>query len=239
MFDIWIGDIELTTVVLIFSVVVLLTVQLLLCFKVKSKIIRLLPAVLLSIPTLLFAVMAVRATGWDRVGHILFAVFGGFMMLMCGIGWGIWALAKKYGNYADMDVNKEGGMLKQHYKNVVFLFSVHMLAVVTIFLRLTRTVSEPVWLISILFLCLVIVPSYFFVKDRSMQTWGYLLFSVGTHIVFSALIWIVLSNLVKGWDVILIYYTELFLSVALGLTFAIDFALTLKAKISSNRFHKA
>lgn len=97
MFDIWIGGFELTTVVLIFSVVVLLTVQLLLCFKVKSKIIRLLPAVLLSIPTLIFAVMAVRATGWDRVGHILFAVFGGFMMLMCGIGWGIWALAKKYG----------------------------------------------------------------------------------------------------------------------------------------------
>lgn len=239
MFDIWIGDMELTTVVLIFSVVVLLTVQLLLCFKVKSKVIRLLPIVLLSIPTLLFAVMAMRETGWGHLVYLIFAIFCGFMLLVCGVGWGIWALAKKYGNYADTDVNNEGGMVKQHYKNVVFIFSVHMLAVVTILLRLTRTVSEPVWLISILFLCLVTVPSYFFVKDRSMQTWGYLLFSVGTHIVFSALIWIVLSNLVKGWDIILIYYTELFLSVALGLTFAIDFVLTLKAKISSNRFHKA
>lgn len=48
MFDVWMGDIELTTAVLIFSVVVLLPIQLLLCFRVKSKAIRLLPVVLLS-----------------------------------------------------------------------------------------------------------------------------------------------------------------------------------------------
>ena len=45
MFDIWMGDIELTTFVLIFSIIVLLPVQLLLCFKVKNKVICLLPVV--------------------------------------------------------------------------------------------------------------------------------------------------------------------------------------------------
>ena len=48
MFDVWMNDIELTTAVLIFSIFILLPVQLLLCFKVKSSILRLLPVILLS-----------------------------------------------------------------------------------------------------------------------------------------------------------------------------------------------
>lgn len=88
MFDVWMGDIELTTVVLIFSVIVLLPFQLLLCFKVKSKTILLLPVILLSIPILFFIVMA--TTDWDRLGYTFLVIFLGFMLLMCGIGWGIW-----------------------------------------------------------------------------------------------------------------------------------------------------
>ena len=90
MFDVWMGDIELTTFTLIFSIVVLLPVQLLLCFKVKSKAIRLLPVILLSIPTLFFIVMAAITTGWDNLGYMFLVVFMGFMLLMCGIGWGVW-----------------------------------------------------------------------------------------------------------------------------------------------------
>ncbi len=94
MFDTWMGDIELTTVVLIFSIVVLLSLQLLLCFKVKSRVIRLLPVIVFSIPTIIFVVMSVASTGWDGLGYILLAIFAGFMLLMCGIGWGIWAITK-------------------------------------------------------------------------------------------------------------------------------------------------
>ena len=94
MFDVWMGDIELTTAVLIFSVVVLLPIQLLLCFKVKSKAIRLLPVILLSIPTIIFVMMSVAITGWDGLGYIFLAIFTGFMLLMCGVGWGIWAINK-------------------------------------------------------------------------------------------------------------------------------------------------
>lgn len=94
MFDVWMGDVELTTFVLIFSIVVLLPVQLLLCFKVKSKAIRLLPVILLSIPTLFFIVMAIIATAWDNLVYIFLAIFAGFMLLMCGIGWSIWAITK-------------------------------------------------------------------------------------------------------------------------------------------------
>jgi len=94
MFDVWMGDIELTTAVLIFSIVALLPIQLLLCFKVKSRAIRLLPVILLSIPTIIFTVMSVAITGWDGLGYIFLAIFTGFMLLMCGVGWGIWAISK-------------------------------------------------------------------------------------------------------------------------------------------------
>ncbi len=94
MFDIWIGDIELTTFTLIFSVVVLLPLQLLLCFKVKSKVIRLLPIIVLSIPTLCFLVLSVILKGWDGIGCLMLAVLTGFMMFMCGIGWGIYGVTK-------------------------------------------------------------------------------------------------------------------------------------------------
>ena len=94
MFDVWMGDIELTTAVLIFSLIVLLPIQLLLCFKVKSKAIRLLPIILLSIPTLIFIVMSTTTQGWDGLGYIFLAFFTGFMMLICGVGWGIWAISK-------------------------------------------------------------------------------------------------------------------------------------------------
>ena len=94
MFDLWIGNIELTTPVLIFSIIVLLPIQLLLCFKVKNKAIRLLPIILLSIPTLIFVIMTTTTQGWDSLGYVFLAIFTGFMMLICGLAWGIWAIIK-------------------------------------------------------------------------------------------------------------------------------------------------
>ena len=94
MFDVWMGDIELTTAVLVFSIVVLLPIQLLLCFKVKSRAIRLLPVILLSIPTIISVMMSAAITGWDGLGYMFLAIFTGFMMLMCGVGWVIWTISK-------------------------------------------------------------------------------------------------------------------------------------------------
>ena len=73
MFDVWMGNVELTTVTLFLSATVLLPLQLLLCFKVKSKLVRLVPVCLLVLPTALFA---------------------GFMLLICGVGWGIWGMIR-------------------------------------------------------------------------------------------------------------------------------------------------
>lgn len=94
MFDIWMGDMEITTVVLILSIAVLLPGQLLLCFKVKRRAIRLLPVILLAIPTSLCVVMAIVTSGWGSIGYLLLAILAGFMLLVCGLAWAIWAAAK-------------------------------------------------------------------------------------------------------------------------------------------------
>ena len=94
MFDAWIGGIELIRAVLVLSGVVFLLIQLLLCFKVKNKVIRLLPVILLSIVTMFFVVMAGTASDWENLGYIFPAIFIGFMWFMCGMAWGIWAIIK-------------------------------------------------------------------------------------------------------------------------------------------------
>ena len=94
MFDVWAGDIELTATVLIFFVVVFLPVQLLLCFKVKSRVIRLLPVIVLAVLTVFFVVKSVTNTDWEAFGNIFLAVYSGLMLLMCGVGWGIWAVSR-------------------------------------------------------------------------------------------------------------------------------------------------
>lgn len=93
MFDVYCGDMELTTLTLIISVVILLPIQLLLCFKVKSRMVRLLPVILLSVLTAALIVMSLSIPGWDGLGYIFLAIFAGIMLFLCGIGWGIWAIA--------------------------------------------------------------------------------------------------------------------------------------------------
>ena len=87
-----IGDISLSELVLILSVVAILPVQLLLCFKVRSRIVRLLPVALLCVLAVASILMTLNSTGWDTLGYIFFAIYAAFMILMCGIGWGVWAI---------------------------------------------------------------------------------------------------------------------------------------------------
>lgn len=95
MFDVWCKDINFTALILMFSIVIILPVQLLLCFTVKSRAIRLLPIIILSVLIGIFVIMAITINDLRAVGYVLLAVYAGFMTFACGIGWGIWAIAKK------------------------------------------------------------------------------------------------------------------------------------------------
>ncbi len=94
MFDVWSGNGELTIIALIVSVAVILPAQLLLCFKIRKIVIRLLPVMVLSVLTAVFSLLAAVTSGWDSLGYIVLAVFAGMMLLACGGAWGIWSIAK-------------------------------------------------------------------------------------------------------------------------------------------------
>ena len=94
MFDVWSGNTELTIIALV-SVAVILPVQLLLCFKIRKIVIRLLPVMVLSVLTAVLSLLAATTSGWDSLGYIVLAVFTGIMLLVCGGAWGIWAIAKR------------------------------------------------------------------------------------------------------------------------------------------------
>lgn len=92
MFDVWIGDMNIAPFLWIFTLVVVLPIQLALCFKVKSKILRLLPVVVLSVLAVAAAIAAATSIDWDALFYLISAVYLGIMLFICGIAWGIWAL---------------------------------------------------------------------------------------------------------------------------------------------------
>ena len=90
------GTFEIRTdiFVLLLSILFLL-LQVLLCFKVKKLFLRLIPTVLFSAATVVFALMMLFSDGWDAIGFLLFTICSASFLAACGIGWGIWAIAKK------------------------------------------------------------------------------------------------------------------------------------------------
>lgn len=94
MGDMWIRDIEVTTLIAITSVLVVLPIQLLLCFKVKPVFLRLLPSILLTGTTILLFAMMAASRDWDAIGYAVLGVFSGVLLIFSGIGWGIWAIVR-------------------------------------------------------------------------------------------------------------------------------------------------
>ena len=78
---------------LLFMVVVLL--QMFLCFKVKRKVIRWIPVYLSLGLVIVFAALGFILDGWDSFGCFFLALCSAILLLGSGVGWGIWAIARK------------------------------------------------------------------------------------------------------------------------------------------------
>ena len=92
MGDVWSRDIEITTLIAVSSILVVLPIQLLLCFKAKKLFFRLLPSFVLTASTIIFFTMMRLATDWDALGYAILFVFSGVLLIFSGIAWGIWAI---------------------------------------------------------------------------------------------------------------------------------------------------
>ena len=75
--------------------VLLLFVQLFLCFNVKKKWIRLLPVCLFFLLTVTFIVLSFVFEGWDSFGFFFLAICSIVLLFVCGISWCIWWLVNR------------------------------------------------------------------------------------------------------------------------------------------------
>ena len=121
-------------------------------------------------------------------------------------------------------------MFGQFCKSILFVLSIHILSVVNMLLCLNHAITDTVWLGCLIALCIFAIPFYFFVKQTPPKKWGYLLCSIASHIFFALLVFFVLGNILDGWDSLIVYWTELFLSSAFTVVFVVDCIVNIKSK---------
>ena len=88
------GNEVLNVAIFLCSVLIVLPIQLWLCFKVKRPGFRVLPAILLALCTLFLFVMSTLTKDWDSVGYILLSVYSGALLAFDGVAWGVYAIIR-------------------------------------------------------------------------------------------------------------------------------------------------
>ena len=88
-------ELDYTMLVVFIAVIVTLLLQVLLCFKSKKMWVKILPAMLLVLSTIVFFICSARIGGWDAFGYLFFAFLSIGLIFVCGIGWAISVIVKK------------------------------------------------------------------------------------------------------------------------------------------------
>lgn len=94
MMDFWMGEVNLGPILLLFTFFGLFPVQLVLCFLVKSRTVRLIPVMILLVMTVIMILGAVICTGYIVFAFIVLAVYLGLMLAVCGAAWAVWGIVR-------------------------------------------------------------------------------------------------------------------------------------------------
>ena len=94
MADLFARDTEIVLLILVCAIWIGLPIQLMLCFKAKKLLIKLLPIVVLAVATFAFYIMAITAKTWVALIFIMIAASCGVAIMFSGIAWLIWAIVK-------------------------------------------------------------------------------------------------------------------------------------------------
>ena len=88
-----IGSFNIKTEIFVLLVsLLLMSVQLLLCFKAKKTAVRLIPIYPLAGLTAVFVVLGFIFDDWDAVAFFFLALCSAIALFMCGVAWAIWWL---------------------------------------------------------------------------------------------------------------------------------------------------
>ena len=91
MFDAYIGEANLTLLVIVLSVVLVLPVQYWLCCAERTLLVRLLPAILFALGGAVCVYLSYSTVDWDALFYALFAIYCGFLLTASALGWALWA----------------------------------------------------------------------------------------------------------------------------------------------------
>ena len=72
---------------------VLLIIQLFLCFKAKKLVVKFIPVAILLIVAAVFVLLMLTASEWRALGYAIYAIFSGIFLIPCAIGWIIWLIS--------------------------------------------------------------------------------------------------------------------------------------------------
>ena len=89
MFDVWLGDVNLTLAVLAISLAVVLPAQLLLCFYARRRILRLAPALFFAAAGAACAWRAAAGQGTERLGWLLLAIYAAVLLAVSLAAWAV------------------------------------------------------------------------------------------------------------------------------------------------------
>lgn len=92
----YIPSISIPTLVVCLTSVIIVAVQLLLCFKGKRLWVKLIPSGTMLVSAIAFAVMAQMADGWDGFGYLFFFLLSVWLLLLTGISWVVWAVIRRH-----------------------------------------------------------------------------------------------------------------------------------------------
>ena len=88
------GNEAVNVIVAVCSVLIVLPIQLLLCFKCKSLILRLSPSILFLLSTVFLLVMSSLTKDWDALGYVLLSVYSGVLLVFDAVAWGVYAIIR-------------------------------------------------------------------------------------------------------------------------------------------------
>ena len=90
MADLLRGDFWLVICAVACGILIVLPVQLALCFRANKVFLKCLPAVLIGIATITFYSLAITARTWIAFIYLIVAFYSAVFLISCGIAWGIW-----------------------------------------------------------------------------------------------------------------------------------------------------
>ena len=92
MADLLSGDFWLVVCAVACGILIVLPIQLALCFRAKKVFLKCLPAVLIGIVTITFYSLAITARTWIAFIYLIVAFYSAVFLISCGIAWSIWVV---------------------------------------------------------------------------------------------------------------------------------------------------